>query len=418
MRRYGMRYAAIIGAAVMLLAACAGSAEDAPPPPTDDGTTIEDLGGTGARDIAPVILPTRDPSLSWPDAPAVLTAESVAQVVNLGLLRAPDPASTIFHHHFSADGQKLVALNDSYLLGYDLRTGETLFTNTRQQAIVAYLAADNGAVHAVTSNGVGLNFDATNGRLQAEYTAHEHFANVADFTASGGWLAVGGTDGSVRVWDAADRRSLATIPAHIGRVTHVAFSSDGALLATGGADQRVIVWDWREREPLHVIENGGRVENIAFNPAGDLIASAAPAYATIWQLTDAGGVFQYTLNSETDGMLVLAFSPDGAHLITGGLTPEMAVWRAADGELLALLPRAGGQRASAAFNPAGDLLLTSVLGGNVTLYDLTSLDETTIRAARLSPQDRVVEVAVAPDGRAMTFFEATGQISVWGVVGD
>lgn len=413
-----MRCAVMIGAAVMLLAACASPAEDAPPPATDDSITIEDLGGTGARDIVPVTLPTRDPSLSWPDAAAALNAESAAQVVNIGLLRAPDPASTVFHHHFSVDGRKLIALNDSYLLGYDLESGETLFTNTRQQAIVAYLSADAGTIHAVTSNGIGLNFNATNGRLGAEYTAHANFANVADYSTAGDWLAVGGTDGTVRVWDAADRRSLATIPAHIGRVTHVAFSPDGALLATGGNDQRVIVWDWQEGEPLHVIENGGRVENIAFNPAGDLIASAAPAYATIWQLTDAGGVFQYTLNSDVGGLLVLDFSPDGAHLITGGLTPEMAVWRAADGELLALLPRAGGRSASAAFSPAGDLLLTSVLGGDVILYDMTSIDETTIRAARLSPGDRVVEVAVAPDGRTMTFFEATGGISVWGVVDD
>ncbi len=402
-----------VGLAItFIIAGCSGTASSTPIPPTPTNIgVIEDLGGGGAR---PTPRPASE-AIAWTEAGAFLTADNAAQLSNIGVIRPPSPLSTVFHHSFSTDGTRVVMINDNYLLGYDLITGDLLFQTTRQGAIFAYYSPDKSEVYTVTETGFGVVFDADAGRVRADFRAHPASADVAAFSPLDGWLAVGGRDGTVKVWDALQRESLVTFNAHIGQVTHLHFSEDGHILVTGGEDQRTIVWDWRAREPIFVIENGGRVTNIAISPDNRFIASGATEFVTVWQVSDVGGVFQYTLNSEEGGQGALSFSPDGRYLLTGGLTTEISVWDAANGDLLALLPRMMGQRTSAAFNPNADLLAVSMLSPLVNLFDIPSISSATVRAAQINADDRVLSLAFSPDGFTLLMFETGGDVSVWGV---
>lgn len=60
-------------------------------------------------------------------------------------------------------------------------------------------------------------------------------------------LAIGGTNGEIRIFDAATNSLVKTIRAHAGTVDHVAFIDDDSLLVSGGEDGKIKLWN-REGE--------------------------------------------------------------------------------------------------------------------------------------------------------------------------
>ncbi len=399
---------------MLALAACGGDSNN------DENTTAtpvedvrEDLGGSGQR-VEPLALPTRDPDQAWIAANEPILADNVFRVANLGRID-PDGTTTVFAHSFSADGTQLALLNNDFLLGYDLITGESIFTNTRQETTSLYFSPDKESFFALTASGEGLVFDVERGQRRYTFQAHPAFSRTTAYHAASGLLAVGGTDGTIKVWDMIERVSLVTIDAHEGGVGQMRFNADGTRLASAGADQQVIVWDWQNREALITVDNGSPVTNLALNPVGDLVVMSGIDFAMVWQVEE--GTFLYTLQlGEGGASEVLAFSPDGRYLVTGGTALDTVIWVAETGAVALMLEGVGGQRMSAAFSPDGQLLIVSVLGQPVNLYNLAALTEETVQQAALDVgSQNIVNVSFSPDGYVLLFFDAAGIVYAWGI---
>lgn len=56
-------------------------------------------------------------------------------------------------------------------------------------------------------------------------------------------VAVGYSDGVVRLWEIATATTVATFTGHKRAVTCLRFESEGALLVSGSKDTDVVVWD-------------------------------------------------------------------------------------------------------------------------------------------------------------------------------
>eukprot|EP01051_Picozoa_sp_SAG22_P001453 SAG22_NODE_57_length_23647_cov_11.746688_7_plen_79_part_00 len=65
------------------------------------------------------------------------------------------------------------------------------------------------------------------------------------FDASGGTLASGSDDQTVKLWDVASGECLRTLEGHSrhSAVYSVAFDASGGTLASGSGDQMVKLWD-------------------------------------------------------------------------------------------------------------------------------------------------------------------------------
>ncbi len=89
-------------------------------------------------------------------------------------------------------------------------------------------------------------------------------------------LAVGGSDGLLRVWDTLDGREIVRIPGHTDWITSLAFSPDGSRVITGSRDLTVRLWDLAAGREFHCFRGHQQhVSAVAFNPDGRHAFSAA-----------------------------------------------------------------------------------------------------------------------------------------------
>jgi WD40 repeat protein len=362
--------------------------------------------------------PTQPPP-TWVEPVEAMSVENVANATYLGRLDQPGTSSTISAYSFSPDSTRLAGLSSEQLLIWDLISGELIAQTTHGEANQVFFSPDKTEVYTLNAtNGSVSVYDAADGRSKNRIDAHNSYNNVQAFAADDGWLALGGTNGEVKVWDLLERRSLATLDAHTAQLKAMDFSPDGTLLLTGGDEGMAYVWDWRARERLlevSLVEDNLRPIRVAFSPTGDQIAVGSQTDVRLYSFPD--GELLQTLDIIDGGVsLLMAYSPDGQHMVTGAQEREVTVWNAATGELVAQLPGVAGPRMSAAFSPGGDLLLTSALNGAVNLWDMTRLAEATTNRADLDVgSNQIVYAEWTNDSRLMVFFDGGGAVFLWGV---
>jgi WD40 repeat protein len=383
--------------ALLLAAACVPDLSQGPP----------------ATGFAPILrdAPTGTP-VAWVESETAITLENADRLARLGRLDAPEAPSTVFAYAFSPDGARLAGLNNTHLIAWNLLSGERVFYTDRADALNVYYAPDKDEIYTLDADGTLRIYNADTGALKEEINGHPLFGGAAAYDAENGLLALGASNGEIKVWDAAARQALATIKAHGAPVVALAFAPDGELLASGGQDGRVTVWDWRNRERAADLETlAGR---LVFSPDAVQLAAATTAQVELWDWK--AGARKRILQTGVGGAAdVLKYAPDGSYLISGGRAPSASLWNPQTGDLVVSLPGVGGDTTSADFSPDGGLLVTAVLGQPVSLWNLAQVSADTLARANLETGAQVFEAAWTPDGFLLALFETAGPVQIWGI---
>ena len=142
-------------------------------------------------------------------------------------------------------------------------------------------------------------------------------------------LAVGYTDGSIRVWDWKTRSCLVTLNGHRGSVSTLAFDPSGTRLVSGSKDTDIIVWDlvaetglFRLRghkdqiTSLHLLNVGG---------PSHLISSSKDTLVKVWDLATQHCV--ETVVGHRSEVWSTCMTANEEFLITGTSDPDLRVWR-------------------------------------------------------------------------------------------
>lgn len=174
-------------------------------------------------------------------------------------------------------------------------------------------------------------WDTESGRLARAWLNHErgHLGASWDTRATihalaydprGGYLASGGSDGTIELWREDDASPFSAIPAH-RTVMGLAFDASGSRLASAGQEPAISLWaigpGGLERRPLEVGDERDAAWAIAYDPDGAWIASThEDGTVRLWDNKKGGEISTLPVHSEKDA--VLAVSTDGSLLATGG----------------------------------------------------------------------------------------------------
>lgn len=121
---------------------------------------------------------------------------------------------------------------------------------------------------------------------------------------------------------------------HPGPVSAVTFAKDGKTLASGGEDGSVCLWDvaraggnWVPRAT--VTGASGRVTALAFRPDWRVLAAVTwdRARANVWLIDADTGSLLRAVRLDRE-LTVVAWSPDGRTLLTGGYSGKLCAWDA------------------------------------------------------------------------------------------
>jgi WD40 repeat protein len=144
-------------------------------------------------------------------------------------------------------------------------------------------------------------------------------------------LAAAGEDGAVRVWDAATGQLQQTLHGSLAALHGVDFSPDGKQLVAGAADGAATVWNLEAPPTPKVAGSEGSASPAAvatLSPDGKLIASSGVVSErpAVLVCEVESGKRLHTLLGHDAPIVALAFSADGARIVTGSADKSARVW--------------------------------------------------------------------------------------------
>lgn len=386
---------------VLLLAAC-GTAP----------TPIPDLTGT-PREALPA------PTYSEPAEPINrLNAEFLTYLGRLN--PAPGTPSSIFSAAFSPNGTRLATLDGEQINLWDVITGRSLFATDHQGAQAVFYSPEKTEIYTIRTDGSIMVY-GEDGSQKTVLIGHESYNSRYAYNALNGWLALGGTDGTIRVWDVAAREAKATLTGHTDEVNLLTFSADGTHIASVGYDQRLIWWDWTWTTRTSIWQEAigaGIPLNLAIAPDSSQIAVGGETQLVLYNTTD--GTEKASLPLPANGADdVLRYTPDGQTIVAASTRAPMTLWKAQTGQLIGQFPDVMGDRISSAFSPNGELMVMAILDQGVFLWDLTQTSENGIPRLNLPvPTTRIVGLQWSDDGYLIALLGASGEVYIMGVPQD
>jgi cell division cycle 20-like protein 1 (cofactor of APC complex) len=150
------------------------------------------------------------------------------------------------------------------------------------------------------------------------------------WSPDGQYLASGGNDNKLLVWDINHSKPLHRYTDHTAAVKAIAWSPhQRGLLASGGgtADRCIRFWNTSTNRPLHCIDTGSQVCNIAWSKNVNELVSThgySQNQIMVWTYPTMSPVA--TLTGHATRVLYLSVSPDGQTIVTGAGDETLRFW--------------------------------------------------------------------------------------------
>ena len=252
-------------------------------------------------------------------------------------------------------------------------------------------------------------------------TVRDEDAQSAAVSPNGGMVAMGTSDGALKVYDAATGSRLHFLI--VGRsVDAVAFSPDGTLLASGSDDGSIRLFDTKTWCELKRLDNSEMTESVAFSPDGMLLAAATFEKVRLWDITSGKELRSFQVRpgpqpkafadaGERDAQLwkmawSVAFSPDGKSLATGS-SGAVQIWNPLTGQEV-FSTSSDGQVGSLHFTPDGQWV---VWGNNND--QIVRWNPATRKRSRIKNEFSLGDTAITPDGKRILSPGAGTEIAVF-----
>jgi RNA polymerase sigma factor (sigma-70 family) len=223
----------------------------------------------------------------------------------------------------------------------------------------------------------------------------------------------------VGLWDLTARTEVRRLKANGPSLRCPVFSRDGKRLAAADGTS-VILWDLATGRPCHDLGHSNTVDAVAFAPdgrtiasgsAGGIVTSGSASRDNVVRTWDAlTGQIKGRWLGHTDGIEVVAYSPDGRLVASGSRDGTVRLWDAEAGKEVGCLDAQDGTVTAMAFSPDGKTLASGGKRKIVHLWDVATFRE----ARAFDGEGLPVRLAFSPDGKTLATREhGSGLVRLW-----
>lgn len=310
---------------------------------------------------------------------------------------------------WQADLRK-VKLHDVNFQNADL--AKSVFAETFGGVMSVAFSPDGKLLAMGDTNGEIRLYQVVDGKQVFTCKDHANWIVSLAFSPDGKILASSSTDYNVKMWDVGTGQCLQTLREHDHEVWSVAFSPDGNILASGSDDQTIRLWSVSSGECFKTFrEHTGWVQSVAFSPDGRSLASGSDdQIVRLWDI-DSGECFKI-FQGHSGLIRSITFSPDGQKLASGSEDQTVKLWDVSSGECLKTFQAHSNGAFSVAFSPNGYNLVSGSHDQTVKLWDNSTGECLKIFQAHT---DWVWSVAFSPQGDLLASGSHDQTARLWSV---
>ncbi|KAK3154137.1 hypothetical protein QOZ80_2BG0186610 [Eleusine coracana subsp. coracana] len=240
---------------------------------------------------------------------------------------------------------------------------------------------------------------------------------VAIAPGSGGSLASGSIDHSVKFYSFPEGEFQSNVARFTLPIRSLAFNKKGTLVAAAGDDDGIKLIATIDNTISKVLKgHKGSVTGLSFDPKNDYLASV-DSFGTViyWDLCIGGEARTLTrvaptFRSDNSVKNVLCWSPDGQTLAVPGLRNNVVLYDRDTGEEVSMLKGDHEQAVcSLCWSPNGRYLATAGLDRQVLIWDVKSRQD----IERHKFDEKICSLAWKPDGNALLLADTMGRFGIW-----
>jgi RNA polymerase sigma factor (sigma-70 family) len=209
------------------------------------------------------------------------------------------------------------------------------------------------------------------------------------------------TGKTIRLWDIGQRKETGRWEGHKDFIHSLSFSEDGKLLASTGNDQVIRIWDADSGKELEVLKAGRELprwetpaHQCVFLPGGQILAVLDFRKGVHFWRLDTGKLIR-TIPDKADAF---SFSVDGKRLATAHLG-AVRLWDIGSGREITSREGHHARIEVVAVSPDGRLVASGGYDQVIQLWDMATGKP--IRTLSYPPQDHIFAVAFSPDGQTL-----------------